>query len=39
LHHREDQLRVVLAAAGWHVVAVERLRTVRNWLIVLAHRG
>jgi hypothetical protein len=39
VHHREAPLRVLLAAAGWHVVAVERVRTVRDWLIVLAHRG
>jgi ubiquinone/menaquinone biosynthesis C-methylase UbiE len=38
VHHREGPLRELLAAAGWHVVAVERMRTSRDWLIVLASR-
>jgi SAM-dependent methyltransferase len=39
VHHRLDPLRELLAAAGWQVVDVSRLRTVRDWLYLLAHRG
>lgn len=39
VHHREAPLREMLAAAGWHVVECRRLRTVRDWLCLLAHRA
>ena len=36
VHHRLEPLRETLAAAGWHVVDVSRLRTHRDWLCLLA---
>jgi SAM-dependent methyltransferase len=39
VHHREGPLRDVLAAAGWRVIDTQRLRTVRDWLCLLAHRA
>jgi SAM-dependent methyltransferase len=39
VRHREGPLREVLAVAGWRVVDTQRLRTVRDWLCLLAHRA
>lgn len=39
VHHREAPLQEMLAVAGWHVVDTRRLRTVRDWLCLLAHRA
>lgn len=39
VHHREGVLRDLLAAAGWHVVDVSRLRHHRDWLYLLSHRA
>lgn len=39
VHHREGPLRDLLAAAGWHVVDVSRMRAHRDWLYLLAHRA
>ena len=36
VHHRLEPLRETLAEAGWQVVDVSRLRTVRDWLCLLA---
>jgi hypothetical protein len=36
VHHRLEPLRETLAEAGWQIVDVSRLRTVRDWLCLLA---
>jgi ubiquinone/menaquinone biosynthesis C-methylase UbiE len=36
VHHRLESLSETLAEAGWQVVDVSRLRTVRDWLCLLA---
>lgn len=39
VQHRERPLRQLLAAAGWQVVDVSRLRHQRDWLYLLSHRA
>jgi len=37
VQHRLEPLQAQLADAGWNVVDVSRLNTVRDWLYLLAH--
>jgi SAM-dependent methyltransferase len=39
VHHRFEPLREMLAETGWQIVDVSRLRTVRDWLCLLAHQA
>jgi SAM-dependent methyltransferase len=39
VNHRFEPLSDMLASAGWQIVDVSRLRTVRDWLCLLAHRA